>query len=140
MSAVVRKKQGKELNWYTGKFSLYNLLSNSEKKQTLTLNEDQKLVIKIMFKNVVNEGEEDDTIKRFMNFFNNEIVVRNSKVALEGYETFKKFLDGMEGKYEYENGCLKITLGEKKFFVILTGDTRDKVKVIYGAQVMLEEK
>jgi hypothetical protein len=46
-------------------------LSNSEKKQTLTLNEDQKLVIKIMFKNVVNEGEEDDTIKRFMNFFNN---------------------------------------------------------------------
>ena len=46
VSAVVRKKQGKELNWYTGKFSLYNLLSNSEKKSENPYSQNEIKVIK----------------------------------------------------------------------------------------------
>ena len=34
VSAVVRKKQGKELNWYTGKYSIYNRFLNSEKRKS----------------------------------------------------------------------------------------------------------
>ena len=54
------------MNWWNGKFSLYNLLPNSEKKseknQIFILDENQKLAIQVMFKQAVNEGDEDDNI------------------------------------------------------------------------------
>lgn len=161
VSAVVRKKQGKELNWWNGKLSLYNLFSNSEEKktpseeeqtslkknQTFKLDENQKLVIQVMFKNVVNEGEEDDNIRRYKNFFNGEMLVADNDKAKEGLEIFKKFLAGkLSGEFVsdscYKDGQINVKLGaagDAKFFFV--GNTKDKkLKVIYKNKLMLEEK
>ena len=138
VSAVVRKKQGKELNWWNGKLSLYNLLSNSEKNQTFKLDENQKRVIQVMFKNVVNEGEEDDNILQLKKFFDGEMSVGTSKEAQEYFEKFKEFLDGkLIGNFEYKNRMLQITLGEKTFLVTLINR---KVQVFCNAIAVLEEK
>lgn len=160
VSAVVRKKQGKELNWWNGKLSLYNLFSNSEEKktpseeeqtslkknQTFKLDENQKLVIQVMFKNVVNEGEEDDNIQRYKNFFNGEMLVADNDKAKEGFEIFKKFLDGqLTGNFNY-NGCKYGRIDVNKsgvryasFFFV--GNAKDeKIRVIYNSQLMLTEK
>lgn len=160
VSAVVRKKQGKELNWWNGKLSLYNLFSNSEEKktpseeeqtslkknQTFKLDKNQKLVIQVMFKNVVNEGEEDDNIRRYKNFFNGEMLVGNTDDAKEGFEIFKKFLDGqLTGNFTHIGGkhgridVNKSGVGCASFFFV--DDTKDeKIKVIYNAKLMLTEK
>ena len=168
VSAVVSKKQGKEPKWCTGRYSFYNLLSNSKKKsdekpeekpeknQTFTLNDNQKLVIQVMFKNVVNEGEEDDNILRLKKFFNGEMLVGNSDDAKEGLEIFKKFLAGeLQGKFVYSSHIGKIIVSKIKnkelgvedwknednavFF--LTSNTKDeKIIVIYNAKLMLKEK
>lgn len=146
VSAVVRKKQGKELNWWNGKLSLYNLLSNSEKNQTFKLDENQKLAIQVMFKNVVNEGEEDDNIRRYKNFFNGEMLVADNDEAKEGFEIFKKFLDGqLTGNFNH-SGCNYGRIDVNKsgvecasfFFVDNTKDK--KLRVVYKKKLMLEEK
>jgi hypothetical protein len=158
VSAVVSKKQGKEPKWCTGRYSFYNLLSNSKKKsdekpeekpeknQTFTLNDNQKLVIQVMFKNVVNEGEEDDNIQRYKNFFNGEMLVADNDKAKEGFEIFKKFLDGqLTGNFNY-NGCKYGRIDVNKsgvryasFFFV--GNAKDeKIRVIYNSQLMLTEK
>lgn len=156
VSAVVRKKQGKELNWWNGEFSVYNRFFNSEKNQTFKLDENQKLAIRVMFKNVVNEGEEDDNILRLKKFFNGEMLVGNSDDAKEGLEIFKKFLaDELQGKFVYSSHIGKIIVSKIKnkeldvkdwenednavFF--LTSNTKDeKIRVIYNAKLMLKEK
>lgn len=156
VSAVVRKKQGKELNWWNGEFSAYNRFFNSEKNQTFKLDENQKIAIKVMFKNVVNEGEEDNNILRLKKFFNGEMLVGNSDDAKEGLEIFKKFLAGeLQGKFVYSSHIGKIIVSKIKnkelgvedwknednavFF--LTSNTKDeKIIVIYNAKLMLKEK
>ncbi len=156
VSAVVRKKQGKELNWWNGEFSVYNRFFNSEKNQTFKLDKNQKFIIQIMFKNVVNEGEEDDNILRLKKFFNGEMLVGNSDDAKEGLEIFKKFLAGeLQGKFVYSSHIGKIIVSKIKnkelgvedwknednavFF--LTSNTKDKkIRVIYNVKLMLEEK
>ena len=100
-----------------------------------------------MFKNVVNEGEEDDNIRRYKNFFNGEMLVADNDEAKEGFEIFKKFLDGqLTGEFVnnsyYKDGQINVKLGaagDAKFFFV--GNTKDKkLKVIYKKKIMLEEK
>ena len=156
LSAVVRKKQGKELNWWNGKFSLYNLFSNSEKKQTITLTNDQKLAIQVMFKNFVNEGEEDEKINSFKNFFNGEMLLEASKEAQEGFKIFEKFLAGeLKGMFVCKTGTGGIIVSKIKnkeldvkdwenednavFFLINNMEDK-KIRVIYNAKLMLKER
>ena len=157
VSAVVRKKQGKELNWWNGKLSLYNLFSNSEEKktpseeeqtslkknQTFKLDENQKLVIQVMFKNVVNEGEEDDNILQLKKFFNGEMLVGNTDDAKEALEIFKKFLNGeLKGVFVRESSGGRIVVNDGK-----SGDVTfylqkpvNKFALIYKASPVLKEK
>jgi len=156
VSAAVRKKQGKELNWWNGKLSFYNLLSNSEKSQTFTFDENQKFAIQIMFKNVVNEGDEDSNILRFKEFFNGEMLVGNNDNAKEGLEIFKKFLaNELPGKFVYNSCSGKIIVSKIKnkeiyennlsnedyaVFFLVNNVKDKKVRVIYHAELMLKEK
>ena len=145
VSAVVRKKQGKELNWYTGKYSIYNRFLNSEKKQILTLDANQKLVIETMFKNAVNEDEEDDNILQLKKFFNGEMLVGTSKEAQEGFEIFKKFLDsqltGVFVRGESSGGKIVVNDGKSDhvtFYLLEFGN--NKFALIYKMKRVLEEK
>ena len=158
VSAVVRQKQGKELNWWNGKLSLYNLLSNSEEKktpseeeqtslkknQTFKLDESQKLVINAMFQNVVNESNEEVDIQPLENFFYGEMLLGTNDDAKEGFEIFKKFLDGKsQGKLFYESanrGRIVVNDGKSSVTFYLQKPVNNKFALIYKVSSVLKEK
>jgi len=158
VSAVVRKKQGKELNWWNGKLSLYNLFSNSEEKktpseeeqtslkknQTFKLDDNQKSVIEAMFKNVVNESNEEVDIQPLKNFFYGEMLVGSTEDGRKGFEIFKKFLDGeSQGKFFYESakrGRIVVNDGKSSVTFYLQKPDGNKFALIYNAKLMLKEK
>ncbi|MBR0184177.1 MAG: hypothetical protein IJQ10_03385 [Clostridia bacterium] len=156
VSAVVSKKQGKEPKWCTGRYSFYNLLSNSKKKsdekpeekpeknQTFTLNDNQKSVIEAMFKNVVNESNEEVDIQPLKNFFYGEMLVGSTEDGRKGFEIFKKFLDGeSQGKFFYESakrGRIVVNDGKSSVTFYLQKPGGNKFALIYKATLVLKEK
>ena len=121
--------------------------------------DENKLAIQAIFKQAVNEGEEDEEdekIKRFKNFFDNEMLLGDSKDAKESLEIFKKFLAGeLQGKFvrkAFGNIIIVSKIKNKESYVkdwsnkdhalfLLVNDTENnKLRVIYNFSSVLIEK
>ena len=138
VSAVVRKKQGKELNWYTGKYSIYNRFLNSEKKQTQTirLTENQKNMVNTALMLVNEKVTFMDNLKQF---FANEMVLGDDSKASGEYETFKKFFMGEKIDIDAVSNAVKVTIDGKNFSIEYDVEN-NKVFVKCGDILILKAK
>lgn len=136
VSAVVRKKQGKELNWWNGKLSLYNLFSNSEKKQTIRLTEKQKNMVNTALMLVSENVTFMDNLKQF---FANEMVLGDDSKASGEYETFKKFFMGEKMDIDAVSNAVKVTIDGKNFSIEYDAEN-NKVFVKCGDILILKAK
>ena len=137
VSAVVRKKQGKELNWWNGKLSLYNLLSNSEKKQTIRLTKEQTNRVN----NALDLVNEKVTFRdKLEQFFASEMVLGDDSKASEEYETFEKFFRGekMEN-IDATSNAVNVTIDGKNFSIEYDVES-NKVFVKCGDILILKAK
>ena len=143
VSAVVRKKQGKELNWWNGEFSVYNRFFNSEKKsekkQTIKLDDKLRSGINVVLDLFKEKVGFIDNLKQF---FANEMVLGDYPEAMKDYEDLKKiFSSELKGNWNAVSNAVTIQLGENgKFFSMEYDVGTQEVNVKCNEKLMLKKK